>query len=292
MRSIAVLFIFAVTLPVLSAQTITGTIQGVVSDPSGALIPSVSITIRNVDTNQIRETITNEIGRYTVPLLPPGRYEVRAELTGFKSKARTGLELQLEQRINADFMLELGDVSERLVITDAAPLVQADTATVGNVLDSQKRVELPLNGRLFSQIAILVPGATTLPAGTTLARPERDSFSVAGLRNTANNYLLDGIDNNDVTISIALPPNRTTRLVVVTPILTCGRSGRRLRSLIVAGRRVRRRGVLSRIRRPRPREGVPQRVALRVAGHVGRTTVQAPVQRPSRRADTRRDGQP
>src|SRR5439155_6667282 len=160
--------------------------------PSGALIPGVSIIIRNLDTNQTRDTVTNEIGRYTVPLLPPGRYEITAELTGFKSKVRTGLELQVEQRINADFMLELGNVNQRLVVTDAAPLVQADTATVGNVLDSQKLVELPLNGRLFSQVAILVPGATTLPAGTTLARPERDSFSVAGLRNTANNFLLDG----------------------------------------------------------------------------------------------------
>ena len=187
----------------LAAQTITGTIQGVVTDGSGAVLPGVSIKITNLGTNQKRELLTNETGSYTAPLLSVGKYEISAELPGFKTEVKTGLELQVEQRLNLPFKMEVGQMSERLLVTESAPLVQADTSTVGNVVDSQRMVELPLNGRRFSQVALLVPAATTLAAGNLMARPERDSFSVAGLPNTANYYMIDGIDNNDISINIA-----------------------------------------------------------------------------------------
>src|SRR2546428_2862231 len=145
----------------LAAQTITGTIQGVVSDKSGAVLPGVTIRVTNLGTNQVREVLTNETGSYFVPLLPVGKYEVSAELSGFKTEVKTGLELQVEQKLNLPFTLEVGQMSEKLIVTESAPLVQADTATVGNVVDSQHMVELPLNGRRFSQVALLVPAATT-----------------------------------------------------------------------------------------------------------------------------------
>jgi hypothetical protein len=187
----------------LQAQTITGTIQGVVSDKSGAVLPGVTIRVTNLGTNQSREVLSNETGNYFVPLLAVGKYEVSAELSGFKTEVKTGMELQVEQKLNLAFVLEVGQMSEKLVVMESAPLVQADTATVGNVVDSQRIVELPLNGRRFSQVALLVPAATTLAAGNLMARPERDSFSVAGLPNTANYYMIDGIDNNDISINIA-----------------------------------------------------------------------------------------
>ncbi len=187
----------------LASQTITGTIQGTVTDASGAVLPGVTIRITNLGTNQARDTLTGETGSYVVPLLPVGKYEVSAELPGFKTGVKTGLELQVEQHLNLPFTMEIGQMSEKLVVTEAAPLVQADTSTVGNVVDSQRMVELPLNGRRFSQVALLVPAATTLAAGNLMARPERDSFSVAGLPNTANYYMIDGIDNNDISINIA-----------------------------------------------------------------------------------------
>lgn len=184
-------------------QIITGTIQGTVTDQTGAILPGVNITVRNLDTNLTRNSLTNETGNYIVPLLPVGRYEVSAEFTGFKTQVRSGIELQVEQRLNANFQLEVGQITERLVVTEAAPLVQTDTATVGNVVDSQKIVELPLNGRLFNQLALLVPATTTLPPGDGMAIPQRGGFSVAGNRQSANNFLIDGIDNNDISINIA-----------------------------------------------------------------------------------------
>src|SRR4029079_12993954 len=116
---------------------------------------------------------------------------------------KSGLELQVEQKLNINFVLEVGQMSERLLVTESAPLVQDATATVGSVVDSQKIVELPLNGRLFNQLALLVPATTTLPPGDSMGIPQRGGFSVAGNRQAANNFLIDGIDNNDISINIA-----------------------------------------------------------------------------------------
>ena len=185
------------------SQIITGTIQGTITDKTGAILPGVSVTVRNVDTNLSRNTLTNETGNYVVPLLPVGRYEVTAEYQGFTTQVKSGIDLQVEQKANINFLLEVGQMSERILVTESAPLVQADTASVGSVVDSQKIVELPLNGRLFSQLALLVPATTTLPAGDSMGIPQRGGFSVAGNRQAANNFLIDGIDNNDISINIA-----------------------------------------------------------------------------------------
>jgi len=185
------------------AQNITGTIQGRVTDQSGAILPGVDITVRNLATNQSRRILTNDTGTYIVPLLPVGSYEVTAEFSGFKTEVRSNLELQVDQKLNVNFTLQVGEMSERLEVTESAPLVQSDTVTVGSVIDTQKIVELPLNGRQFSQLAILAPGTTTLPAGDAMGVVERGGFSVAGNRQSDNNFLIDGIDNNDISINIA-----------------------------------------------------------------------------------------
>src|SRR5690242_2618920 len=99
---------------VAHAQTITGTIQGTVMDSSGAVLPGVTVRIKNIDTNQTRETLSNESGSYFIPLLSVGHYEVSAELTGFKTDVKTGLELQVDQRLNVGFKLEVGQISEKL----------------------------------------------------------------------------------------------------------------------------------------------------------------------------------
>jgi hypothetical protein len=203
MKAVMVAFFVVFLCAVGSAQIITGTIQGIVTDQSGAILPGVEMTVRNLGNNQVRNVLTNETGTYIVPLLPVGNYEVTAEYVGFKTEVKTGLVLQVEQKLNVNFVLQVGAVSERLEVVEAAPLVQADTATVGSVIDTQKIVELPLNGRQFSQLAILSPAATTLPAGDAMAVVERGGFSVAGNRQADNNFLIDGIDNNDISINIA-----------------------------------------------------------------------------------------
>ncbi len=126
-------------------QTITGTIQGTVRDPSGAVLPGVTIRVKNIDTNQARETLSNESGTYFIPLLPVGHYEVSAELPGFKADVKTGIELQVDQRLNFGFTLQVGQMSEKLTVSEAAPLVQADSATVGGI-GSDKRHSPPERG--------------------------------------------------------------------------------------------------------------------------------------------------
>ena len=201
-----ILYLFFMVLavsPFVAAQIITGTIQGVVIDTTGAVLPGVDITVRNLDTNQVRTSLTNETGDFLVPLLSVGTYEVTAELPGFQTSVKTGMQLQVEQRMNLTFTLEVGAITDTVTVTEAAPLVQSDTATVGTIIDAQKIVELPLNGRRFSRIGLLIPTATQNRAGAADGRDQRDMFSVAGLPARYNNYMIDGIENNDNAINMA-----------------------------------------------------------------------------------------
>ena len=203
-RRISYLFFMILAVsPFVAAQIITGTIQGTVTDTTGAVLPGVDITVRNLDTNQGRASLTNETGNFLVPLLSVGTYEVTAELPGFQSQVKTGMQLQVEQRMNLTFTLEVGSITDTVTVTESAPLVQSDTATVGAIIDAQKIVELPLNGRRFSSIGLLIPTATQNRAGAADGRDQRDMFSVAGLPARYNNYMIDGIENNDNAINMA-----------------------------------------------------------------------------------------
>jgi len=202
-RIVCILLIVLVASSYGAAQIVTGTIEGVVTDPSGAVVPGVAISVKNLDTNAVRTAITNETGNYLVSLLPVGRYEVSAELTGFRTQVKSGLTLQVEQRINVNFVLEVGAVTDTLLVTESAPLVQANTATIGAMIDPQKLVELPLNGRRFSSIGTLLPTATRMASESTCSTDRRDMFSVAGLPARYNNYMLDGVGNNDNAINMA-----------------------------------------------------------------------------------------
>src|SRR2546426_1314280 len=122
-RILCFLFVVLAASPFVAAQIITGTIAGRVTDQSGAVIPGVDISVKNLGTNQVRSALTNETGNYLIPLLAVGRYEITAELSGFKTQVKSGLELQVEQRLDANFVLEVGEMSERLVVMESAPLV-------------------------------------------------------------------------------------------------------------------------------------------------------------------------
>lgn len=190
-----------------SAYGQTGTITGTVKDQSGAVLPGVAISITNVGTNARRDFVTDERGNYTVPLLPVGTYDVQAELAGFKTGLAQNIKLNLGDSLRIDLSLEVGQITERLVVTEAAPLVQSETSSVGNVIDNQKVVELPLNGRQFESLSQLVPGAVSPAPGSTLGF--RGGFNAGGARETANSITLDGIDNNDPAIN-----NFTVRPIV------------------------------------------------------------------------------
>src|SRR5262245_29416301 len=193
---ITVALLVTIGTEVAVAQTTTGRIVGTVRDESGALIPGVEITVRNPATGLTRVVLTTELGNYVVPLLPPAVYEVEASLTGFRREVRRGVTLQVDMVGTIDFTLKVGAVSEVLDVTADAPLVQSETATLGQVMDSRKVTELPLNQRHFMALTTLAPGIQPSVEGSNLSN-QNLSFHAMGAREVDNNFLFDGVDNND-----------------------------------------------------------------------------------------------
>ena len=182
-----------------SAQENTATITGQALDSSGAVVPGARVVARNVLTGLERQTLTNETGTYTIPLLPVGTYDISAEKDGFKRSVQTGFVLQVDQRARIDVQLQVGAASESVQVTAEAPLTQTETSSVGSVIDNQKVVELPLNGRQFYSLALLVPGVAPPAQGSILSF--RGGFNVAGSSELNNNFTLNGLENNDQLLS-------------------------------------------------------------------------------------------
>ena len=187
----------------LLGQAPTGQINGTVTDPSGAVVTGAAIQITNTATNLKRETTTNQEGLFSLPVLPPGLYSLQVDAKGFPKQNRDNLELQVGQVARVDFKLTIGNVAETVQVTGGAPVLQADTAELGTVIDNKRIVELPLNGRNYLQLASLAPGATTNGPSSSQGQQRmggsRNSFAlnVAGQRVHYNHYTLDGIENTD-----------------------------------------------------------------------------------------------
>lgn len=178
----------------------TGTIVGTVTDPSGAIIPKVRITVRNVATNAQRQVETNADGDYTVTLLPPAEYEVTAEIARFRPSVYGNLNLDVDQTARVDFILQIGATSEAVEVSEAAPLVQTDTSTLGQVLDRRQVHDLPLNERNFLSFTLLAPGGQMAAEGSQNST-QGGAISVNGAREQSNDFLLEGVDNNDLYIN-------------------------------------------------------------------------------------------
>jgi outer membrane receptor protein involved in Fe transport len=179
----------------LSAQTSFGTVVGTVTDDSGAAVPNVSVQITNEGTSAARQATTDASGNYTFPSLPSGVYTVQAELKGFRTEVENGVKLDVNQTLRVDMSLKVGDVTERVEVSATAAQLQTDTSTVATTMDNKKVVELPLNGRSFTQLTVLVPGAVGTGAG--IYQSSGTTVSVSGLRSENNNYTLDGVNNNE-----------------------------------------------------------------------------------------------
>jgi hypothetical protein len=191
----AVLLLFSGTSS-LFGQTNTGRIVGTINDASGAVMPGVVITVRNPATGLSRSTLTNESGTYAVPLLPPAVYEVAAALPGFRPETRSGITIQVDAVVRVDFALNVGAVNDSIQVTADAPLVQNETATLGEVMDSRKVTDIPLNQRQIMQLTTLTPGIMPVIEGSNLSG-QNLSFEAMGARERDNNFLVDGVDNND-----------------------------------------------------------------------------------------------
>ena len=190
----------------LRANDPTGTITGTVTDATGGVVPKVRVIITSESTNAVREALTNDDGDFTVALLPPGYYRVAVEKDGFRRAVAGQVRLDVDQTARVDFTLQVGRPTEEVKVTDTPPLVQTDTSTMGQVIDGRLVHELPLNERNFLAFALLAPGSQ-LPVEGSQNSTQGGAVSVNGAREQSNNFLLDGVDNNDPYINqyVALP---------------------------------------------------------------------------------------
>jgi outer membrane receptor protein involved in Fe transport len=193
-RRLFVFFCLVILAAPASAQVSSGKITGAVQDNSGGVLPGVTVVARNVGTNNTRETVTNERGQYEIAALPPGRYQIEGELTGFKRYQRGPITVQVNQETRVDIQLELGALEETIQVTAEGLLVQTTTSAVGAVVDQKQIVELPLSGRNFADLGLLTPGVTTRGQATS-SGATGSTFVVHGQRSDANNFQLDGVAN-------------------------------------------------------------------------------------------------
>ena len=183
-----------------------GTITGEVKDQSDSRIPGATVTAQNVATNAVRIQQSNEAGVYTFPAMPPGMYQVKAELQGFKT-LQNAVELHVEETLRVDFRLELGTLTETTEVIAATTLIATSNATVGTVIENRRIVELPLNGRNYLSLIALSPNVSAGFAGPGQAGDRQggsrasQQISISGQRREFNYYTLDGVDNTDVNFN-------------------------------------------------------------------------------------------
>ena len=194
MYRLSILAISAGTVCFLWAQSFTATLTGSVSDQSGALIAGAEIIATNAGTNSAAIGKTDGAGRYVIPALTPGQYSVSVQASGFKQMVQTGVRLEIDQRLRVDFQLELGAVSEIVEVSAAAATVQAETSSLGSVVNNRQLLNVPLNSRNAISLMALIPGA----------RPNRGfgdafntsmNFIINGGRGQSSEVLTDGIAN-------------------------------------------------------------------------------------------------
>lgn len=185
----------------------TGTITGHVTDSSGAAVAKATVQITETETGVVTATATNSAGFYSKNLLKPGVYSVKVIASGFKAEVRPNLTLQVAQVLAEDIQLQVGDVSQTVTVTGGTPLLNTETTDLGDVISRDPLIQLPLNGRNFSQLALLVPGTNGGEVGGTRAsgngnETQRAGANVVadGARATFNTYLIDGLNDNDQLI--------------------------------------------------------------------------------------------
>jgi len=188
-------------------QTITGTLLGAVTDSSGAVVVGAKVTVTNSDTGVVNETTTGSEGYYTVPNLPPGRYSVTVEQTGFKTAVVPESSVQVALTTRVDVSLSPGTVSEKITVTGEAPLVQGTTSSIGTAVETREVNTLPLNGRLFQMIVGLVPGTVPGAWGDQVENPAASGavqgggpgngtyYTVNGMPFQGTTFMVDGVHN-------------------------------------------------------------------------------------------------
>lgn len=200
MNKLAMVVLLCMAPSVLSAQTVTAKIVGVITDPSGAAVVGARVSAKHLETNQVRSVETAGDGSFELPFMQIGRYTMEVGAAGFQTASVKEFLLNVGQTSRIDVSLTLGSVSESVSVEASAVALQSETVTLGSVIDRQKVAELPLNGRTFIQLALLAPGVNPGTPGSLSVRGAGGSLgqsagmSVNGVRDNMNRYYYDGVE--------------------------------------------------------------------------------------------------
>jgi hypothetical protein len=181
------------------AQTFQGSFTGTLTDPMGAVIPGALVTILEQDKGFSRSVTTDSDGTYGVPLLPPGRYRLAAQKEGFAKTVRGPITLLVNQHLLVDLTLKVGAQATTITVESTPSPVESQTSSVGTTIDEQKVTEVPLNGRNFLELTLLVPGVSPGTAGSRIS-DRGGAINVNGMRDSMNSYWLDGLDDTSVGV--------------------------------------------------------------------------------------------
>jgi hypothetical protein len=221
--------VFTLTLSTIWAQTTSTSIIGTVTDPSGAAIQGAKVTALQVRTGIQREDVTSGTGDFTFPLLDVGEYTVTVEVAGFKTATRAGINLQINEKVRADFTLQVGQVTERVEVAASGVTLKTDEVSLGNVVEQRRLVELPVNGRNVGNLAVLQPGVQFAPrggldgqtgSGGGIPIPGQTIALIAnGQRETNQHATLDGVVATEARIN-TVPFSPTPEAMEEVKVLT------------------------------------------------------------------------
>ena len=196
---------FTLATSALWSQALSGTIVGAVTDAAGAMVASAKVTLTNEGTHFVRTVETNERGQYVASSVPTGNYSIAVEMQGFQRTVREGVVLTAADTVTVDFKLTIGDMKQTVEVTGTAPLLQSQTAAVSQLITNQQILEMPLNGRTFTALLLLTPGAHSGSSANLDSSPYgmrgSTNYSVNGSSAQMNSYLIDGMVNRNLWLS-------------------------------------------------------------------------------------------
>lgn len=201
-KKFAFLLCMLILVSAIAFAQVTASIKGTVTDASGAAVAGAKVTATSAALGIERSTTTNGSGDYEIPSLPPGIYKVKVEQTGFQTQQADHVSIEVSQNVVQNFGLKVASSTEVITVEGTAPIIESTTITVGQTITQRTVQELPLNGRHFVDLALLVPGTVTAPQNGFLTAPLRGqgAFAVntAGMREDAVNWMINGINLNDM----------------------------------------------------------------------------------------------
>src|SRR5947209_10921087 len=198
LRFVFVIAIIAVVAsPVAFAQSFRGSIEGTVTDTSGGVVPGAEVKVTGTENGLVRSTTTNDLGAYSVTELPGGLYSVTVSKTGYKGAALKGVQVTVGTSQRVDAKLATGSNTEVVTVNADVPLIESTSNTMGGTIEELQLKEIPINGRDYTKVLVMTPGATGDGGGGSDSPGLFGLFSSNGNRGRANNYMLDGTDMND-----------------------------------------------------------------------------------------------